>query len=183
MCRQDLTSIARRERQFALSCPPNRASSCSLLPHVCLRLWVVSVSFPRCDSLRQYAMRSAWGSMQSFVLGPACRTGAHFCVGSRGHTSIHARCRPPRRRRRRQDIVLSASASIHQVLSRRMAELVSAPRRQFIVMSSFLRVSIDSGGALTTRSPASSSLLFSASPRTPPTPKSGMCCRRSTSDA
>ena len=48
---------------------------------------------------------------------------AHMSAsGSRGNTGIPARSQSPRRCRRRQDIVLSASASIHQMSLRRVAE-------------------------------------------------------------
>ena len=69
------------------------------------------------------AERCTWWSMQSSVLIPLASRGHMSASGSRGHTSIRARSRPPRRRRRRQDIVLSASASIHQATLRQLAEL------------------------------------------------------------
>jgi len=72
-----------------------------------------------CDSVRHVAMIGAKWCLQSFVLGPACRAGAHVCVGiaephirSRALSATEGASSPAKYR------ALSASASIHQVLSR-----------------------------------------------------------------
>ena len=114
---------------------------------------------------------------------PRARRAHIFASGSRGHTSTVARCSSRKRRRRRQDIVLSASASIHQVLFRSKAELVSASRRQSIVAEPFLGASRHRPLSITARRRAPVGRLSwpALAPARPP--KSGTRCRPPTSDA
>ena len=86
-----------------------------------------------CDKTRRDAPlceARAWWSMQSSVLDPACEAGAHVGVGIAGPHIQSRALFASRRRRRRQDIVLSASASIHQVAVRQRRKLRRSPCRR-----------------------------------------------------
>jgi hypothetical protein len=67
--------------------------------------------------------------------------------GSRGHTADQARSQPSKEPRRRQDIVLSASASIHLALSRHVAEPALSFCRQRAVRHVLMLLSVNTYAA------------------------------------
>jgi hypothetical protein len=67
-------------------------------------------------------MKTPGGPCNSSCSAPRAVRAHMSASGSRGNTGIPAGSQPPKRSRRWQDIVLSASASIHQMSLRRVAE-------------------------------------------------------------
>ena len=205
MCRQKFRNEVPEAGKPALSCRLNRALSHWLFGHELLLRWNIKsrerqqiicqdgrapVKNGRQPSYTNSLRRSTIRDQICICLrwtttpgGPCSSCSAprdvraHMSMsGSRGNTGIPARSQPPKRCRRRQDIVLSASASIHQTSLRRAAEPKPIFCHEPVCETALAR-------AFNTRRRAPSSYLLLCYFHVHRTPQDGTRCRPATYDA
>ena len=204
MCRQTLRNEVPAAGKPALSCRSNRALIHLLIGHKLLPGWTnqehgtmtthlaahpskngrqraYAILRRRSTTRDRICIRLRWKTTPGGPCSSSCSAPravrAHMSMsGSRGNTGIPARSQPPKRCRRRQDIVLSASASIHQTSLRHAAEPKPIFCRQPRCETALAR-------ALNTRRRAPSSCLLRCYSHPHRRQKTGTRCRPATSDA